>query len=283
MAEKEKGPSSAKAPEAAPQKTPQDGGKPVAPETDSKKTKAAKPAPKKRFTRRQVVVGGVGVGLVGLIAGGALAKWGVVEDSVENGRITLKMNAKKLIVTDRARCSGCQRCELMCTLRNDGRASHQSARVQVWRNYNYGHGTGSGDGIFGNCEFTVEHCKQCKDAWCVAICPVHAIGADPKSGARVIDPNICIGCGMCHDACPWNMPQLDYLTGVSSKCISCGRCAQQCPNGAIRFVDWKDIAMEAINKGLVTTTGLFTDAELQQGTDELNARVDYSKQADSKK
>lgn len=245
-------------------------------------------AAKKRFTRRQVVAGGVGIGAVaaiaGLVAGGVLAKWGVVEDSVENGRITLGVTPHKLIVTDRARCSGCQRCELMCTLRNDGRASHSSARVQVWRNYNFGHGNGSPDGTVGltgsNCEFTVEHCKQCKNAWCVAVCPVHAIQADPKSGARVIDPNVCIGCGMCHDACPWNMPRLDQITGVSSKCIACGRCAQQCPNGAIRFVDWKDIAQECINQGLVTTTGLFTAEELQEGSDELAAKVDYSQEKD---
>ncbi len=234
----------------------------------------------KTFTRRAVVGGAIGAGIIGLVAGGVLAKWGVVEDSVANGRIELGVTPTKLIVTDRARCSGCQRCELSCTLRNDGRASHASARVQVWRNYNYGHGLGSGDGCFGNCEFTVEHCKQCKDPWCVNICPVHAINADPKTGARVIDPNKCIGCGMCHEACPWNMPRLDPVTGVSSKCIACGRCAQQCPNGAIKFVDWKDIAQEAIDRGLVSTTGLFTAEELQKGSDDLASKVDYSTKKD---
>ena len=207
----------------------------------------------KTFTRRAVVGGAIGAGIIGLVAGGVLAKWGVVEDSVANGRIELGVTPTKLIVTDRARCSGCQRCELSCTLRNDGRASHASARVQVWRNYNFGHGLGSGDGCFGNCEFTVEHCKQCKDSWCVNICPVHAINADPKTGARVIDPN---------------------------KCIGCGRCAQQCPNGAIKFVDWKDIAQEAIDRGLVSTTGLFTAEELQKGSDDLASKVDYSTKKD---
>ncbi len=76
------------------------------------------------------------------------------------------------------------------------------------------------------------------------------------------------------------MPRLDPITGVSSKCIACGRCAQQCPNGAIRFVDWKDIAQEAIDKGLVTTTGLFTAEELQEGSDELSSKVDYSSALD---
>ena len=210
----------------------------------------------KGFTRRQVVIGGVGIGLAGLIAGGALAKWGVVEESIASGRIVLDPLPQKMIITDRARCSGCQRCELMCSLRNDGRACQHTARVRVWDNYNFGSGGESPDGIFRDCQFTVEHCKQCKDAWCVKNCPVHAIAPDPETGARVVNAEACIGCGMCHEACPWNMPVVDTETGVSTKCIACGRCAVQCPNGAIKFVDWKDIAQKVIDQGVVRTTTL---------------------------
>ena len=70
----------------------------------------------------------------------------------------------------------------------------------------------------------------------------------PETGARVVDTDKCIGCGLCHEACPWNMPQIDPVIGKSTKCIACGRCAVQCPNGAIKFVDWQDIAQEAIDK-----------------------------------
>ena len=72
----------------------------------------------------------------------------------------------------------------------------------------------------------------------------------------LINTKKCIGCGMCHEACPWNMPVVDTETGVSTKCIACGRCAVQCPKGAIKVVEWKDIAQEAINKGIVRTTTL---------------------------
>lgn len=41
-------------------------------------------------------------------------------------------------------------------------------------------------------------------------------------------------------------------TGTSTKCISCGRCAEQCPNGAIKFIDWEDIAQKAIDEGVVS-------------------------------
>lgn len=56
------------------------------------------------------------------------------------------------------------------------------------------------------------------------------------------------------------MPQIDPVIGKSTKCIACGRCAVQCPNGAIKFVDWQDIAQEAIDKGIVRTSTLFPEA-----------------------
>ena len=87
-------------------------GEAILPEEPQTET-AAEESPK-GFTRRQVVAGGIGVGLVGLIAGGALAKWGVIEDTIASGRMAVNVTPTKLIVTDRARCSGCQRCEMMC-------------------------------------------------------------------------------------------------------------------------------------------------------------------------
>ena len=135
--------------------------------------------------------------------------------------------------------------------------------MRVWDNYNWGASPDTGEGSFGEGNpggglFTVEHCKQCADPQCAKYCPVHAIYADEKTGARTVDPKKCIGCGMCSQACPWNMPRVDTETGVSTKCISCGRCAEQCPNGAIQFIDWQDIAQKIIDEGIVRTTTAVT-------------------------
>ncbi len=210
---------------------------------------------KKTVTRRDVLaMAGCGVG--GLIIGGVLGKWGVAQDLIDSGRIEISTTPLKMIVTDRGRCSGCQRCEMMCSLRNDGHVSQQTARVRVWPNYNYGTSPDTKDGIYGNCQFTIKSCRQCEDPQCAKNCPVHAIYSDSKTGARTIDTSKCIGCGMCHESCPWNMPVVDESAGVSTKCISCGRCAEQCPNGAIQFIDWQDIAEECITKGIVSTEEL---------------------------
>lgn len=203
-------------------------------------------------TRRQVLVA-AGCGVAGLVAGGVLAKWGVVSDAVASGRIDIATTPQKMIVTDRARCSGCQRCEMMCTLKNDGMAMQSSARVRVHETYFFGDSPDTGEGSFGSCQFTIKSCRQCAEPRCVEYCPVHAIHSDDQTGARVIEADVCIGCGMCHKACPWGLPKINPLTGVSTKCVSCGRCAEQCPNGAIQFIDWIDIAQECIDKGLVST------------------------------
>lgn len=214
----------------------------------------AAPADKKPpFFTRRTVLAMTGCGVAGLVVGGVLASWGVTTQSIASGRIELRTTPAKMIVTDRARCSGCQRCEMMCTLKNDGAAQQSIARVRVWDNYNFGSGVDTNDGIYGNCQFTVQSCKQCADPQCAKYCPVHAISADEETGARVVDEEVCIGCGMCSAACPWGMPQVNAQTGTSTKCVSCGRCAEQCPNGAIKFIDWEDIAQKAIDEGVVST------------------------------
>ena len=211
-------------------------GEAILPEEPQTET-AAEESPK-GFTRRQVVAGGIGVGLVGLIAGGALAKWGVIEDTIASGRMAVNVTPTKLIVTDRARCSGCQRCEMMCSLRNDGRVCQTTARVRVWPNYNFGEGSNGPDGIYRNCQFTVEHCKQCKDAACMKNCPVHAIYADPETGARVVDTdklhrprNAPRGLSVEHAANRPGYWQIHEVHRVRPFV------AVQCPNGAIKFVD----------------------------------------------
>ena len=151
-------------------------------------------------TRRQVLVA-AGCGVAGLVAGGVLAKWGVVSDAVASGRIDIATTPQKMIVTDRARCSGCQRCEMMCTLKNDGMAMQSSARVRVHETYFFGDSPDTGEGSFGSCQFTIKSCRQCAEPRCVEYCPVHAIHSDDQTGARVIEADVCIGCGMCHEAC----------------------------------------------------------------------------------
>jgi ferredoxin len=47
-----------------------------------------------------------------------------------------------------------------------------------------------------------EPCIGVKDKSCVAVCPVDCIHGDEDDAQLYIDPNECIGCGLCEPECP---------------------------------------------------------------------------------
>ncbi|MBC8104553.1 MAG: 4Fe-4S binding protein [Cytophagales bacterium] len=47
-----------------------------------------------------------------------------------------------------------------------------------------------------------EPCIGVKDRSCVAVCPVDCIHGGEKDPQLYIDPNECIGCGLCESECP---------------------------------------------------------------------------------
>jgi Fe-S-cluster-containing hydrogenase component 2 len=134
--------------------------------------------------------------------------------------------AYKIIVLDREKCSGCRQCELVCSVRNAGVANPSRARVGVvkWE----------GEGFF-----LPMLCQQCLEPACAAACPKEAISRDEKTGARVVDYDLCIGCKMCVTACPFGAMSVDPAEEKVVKCQLCDgdpQCVRFCDAGALRFV-----------------------------------------------
>jgi Fe-S-cluster-containing dehydrogenase component len=161
-------------------------------------------------------------------------------------------NAKGMILADPTRCVGCQRCELACTEFNDGRAQPSLARIKIARALNFGlEGPTGGShmqGIWGNGLVVQGVCRQCPHPVpCATACPQDAITADPDTGARVVDPNACVGCRLCQQACPWGMISFDEDRQQASKCFLCHgkpKCVEACPAAALRYVPWRDLTRE---------------------------------------
>ena len=155
-----------------------------------------------------------------------------------------------VLFAERHRCVGCERCEMVCTLQNAGKASTHLSRVKVARNYAWGSGDINSfkklklanEGNFGNCKQNPDACRQCLVPACAEGCPVKAIETVPGTGTRVVNTSKCIGCGLCTQNCPWHLPTVDPETKKSSKCVLCGRCAELCPAGAIKVVEWREVA-----------------------------------------
>lgn len=201
----------------------------------------------REYTRRQFMKM-TGKGLTGVaLSSSLLTLIGATQGQADAGLVEVLPLPEKLLVFNRAKCTACQRCEANCTLANDKRVQPYVARIRVRDNMTFGAKGASaeyqhGEGIFGHWQFDAETCKQCKDAPCLNACPVKAISVDEKTGARVIDQEVCVGCGACVQACPWDIPRINPITGKSSKCINCGACVAGCPTSALSMVDWEDVA-----------------------------------------
>jgi Fe-S-cluster-containing hydrogenase component 2 len=69
---------------------------------------------------------------------------------------------------------------------------------------------------------------------------VEAIVRDPKTGAKVVLEDLCVGCKVCTVACPFGTVNYMAKTGKVQKCDLCAgdpACAKACPTGAITYVD----------------------------------------------
>ncbi len=201
----------------------------------------------REYTRRQFMSLSA-KGLTGVaLSSSLLALFGATQAQVASGQVTTLATPDYLLVANRAKCTGCQRCEMNCTLANDGDIHPYMARIRVRDNENFGKDGptddfNTGDGIFGEWAIEPDTCKQCGDPACLNACPMDAISVAENGGARVIDADKCIGCGACVKACPWHMPRVDAETKKSTKCINCGACVAGCPTSAIKMVDWEDVA-----------------------------------------
>lgn len=192
------------------------------------------------FTRRGFVkVSGAFV--ASMVALGLLPDTAAAAPTSSKGKVDYYATPSHVLKVNRARCTGCQRCEMSCTLQNDGVSQPAAARIHVHDGYQFGKELGSGDGIYYSCEWNVRACHMCKTALCQTACPQGAILTD-DNGIRYVDAEKCVGCGTCVAACPYHMPVVNTVTGKSSKCIACGRCAEQCPNGAIELIEWEDVS-----------------------------------------
>jgi protein NrfC len=139
---------------------------------------------------------------------------------------------------------------LACSLIHEGVESLSLSRIQIMQNSFQS---------FPD-DLTIEPCRQCVEPACVEVCPTGALAADAYHGnVRRVDKEVCIGCGLCFEACPFT-PSRAFLAAdpayddeaKSRKCDLCANapyhwdeagggpdgkqaCVAVCPVGAILF------------------------------------------------
>jgi tetrathionate reductase subunit B len=100
-------------------------------------------------------------------------------------------------------------------------------------------------------------CQHCANAPCVKACPEHAIKTR-DDGLVWIDPEACTACGLCQEACPYDVIYMNRELGIAQKCTGCAhrveegslpRCAEICPHDAIVFGNESDSVFSKAEQG----------------------------------
>ena len=148
--------------------------------------------------------------------------------------------ARYAMVTDLRACVGCHACTVACNAEWDVPAGQ--ARTQVR--------TTPLAGTFPSLQSSVyvSQCNHCDHPPCVDACPSGATSRT-DSGIVRIDHEVCIGCGFCVEACPYDARHIDRLTKKADKCSFCAprlergqspMCVVTCTAHAKHFGDLED-------------------------------------------
>jgi len=152
----------------------------------------------------------------------------------------------KAYLFDATRCIDCRACMVACSVENN----IPTDKTRIWL---------AGIGIKGEYPeleraTMVAHCMHCEHPDCMSACPVGAY-TKRADGPVLYNPDVCIGCRYCMNACAFGVPHFDYDKGIIAgafidKCTMCPQridvgeepaCVATCPTDALEFGEREEL------------------------------------------
>lgn len=120
--------------------------------------------------------------------------------------------ARFAMVTDLRKCVGCQACTAACSAEWDVPAGYARTHVRATPI----------SGAFPDLVSSVyvAQCNHCDHPPCVEACPSGAT-FQAQNGVVEVDKTLCIGCGFCVEACPYDARYINPVTKKVDKCDFC--------------------------------------------------------------
>lgn len=144
------------------------------------------------------------------------------------------------MVIDTNRCLMCHGCTIACISENNVPDGHYRSWVKV-----------VDKGVYPEVS---RHplprlCNNCEDAPCLNLCPTGATYRTPEDGVVHVNREVCVGCRICVEACPYGSRFVNPLTNTADKCDFCYHritrglqpaCVDACTGRARIFGDLND-------------------------------------------
>ncbi|OHB84393.1 MAG: hypothetical protein A2V98_17370 [Planctomycetes bacterium RBG_16_64_12] len=140
-------------------------------------------------------------------------------------------------LVDTTRCIGCRSCQVACKQSNQLAEEHTkffaapggyqnpgrfSPRTFTYVSYHEVEGAG-GATVW---TFVKHQCMHCTDLYCAQVCAPRVF-RKTSSGVVAYEPDNCIGCAACVDACPFDVPAIDYWDLATPHVRKCSFCLER--------------------------------------------------------